>query len=129
MGKKNIIIFRTDLIGDFVMSTALIQNVKNKFPDSDITIVCSNKNYKIAKLYNIFNKIIIFDKKFNFFKKILLYINILCRSYHICICLDGKNFSITSCNNLLFLVLFKYSYIHLQDKHQLHYDRVTRQNF
>ena len=34
MERKNIIIFRTDLIGDFVMSTALIQNVKNKFPNS-----------------------------------------------------------------------------------------------
>ena len=58
MERKNIIIFRTDLIGDFVMSTALIQNVKNKFPNSDITFVCSNKNYKIAKLYNITSKLL-----------------------------------------------------------------------
>ena len=70
MERKNIIIFRTDLIGDFVMSTALIQNVKNKFPNSNITFVCSNNNYKIAKLYNIFDKLYLyffslFDKKFN----------------------------------------------------------------
>jgi len=45
MERKKIIIFRTDLMGDFVISTALIQKVKNKFPDSNITIVCSNKNY------------------------------------------------------------------------------------
>ena len=62
---KNIIIFRTDLIGDFVMSTALIQNVINKFPNSNITFVCSNKNYKIAKLYNIFDKIIVFGINFS----------------------------------------------------------------
>ena len=67
MERKKIIIFRTDLMGDFVMSTALIQKVKNKFPDSSITMVCSNKNYKLVKLYNIFDTIIIFDKKFNFF--------------------------------------------------------------
>ena len=66
MVKKKIIIFRTDLMGDFVMSTALIQKVKNKFPDSNITIVCSNKNYKLVKLYNIFDTIIIFDKKIVF---------------------------------------------------------------
>ena len=114
MGKKNIIIFRTDVIGDFVMSTALIQNVKNKFPDADITIVCSNKNYKIVKLYNIFNKIIIFDKKFNFFKKILLYTNILCRSYHICICLDGKNFSIT--NSILMKSKYKFLLVYKKQK-------------
>ena len=40
-----------------------------------------------------------------------------------------KIFTITGCDNLLLLILFKDSYIHLQDKHQLHYDRVTRQNF
>ena len=68
MERKKIIIFRTDLMGDFVMSTALIQKVKNKFPDSNITIVCSNKNYKLVKLYNIFDTIIIFDKRFNFLK-------------------------------------------------------------
>ena len=77
MERKEIIIFRTDLMGDFVMSTALIQKVKNKFPDSRITMVCSNKNYKLVKLYNIFDTIIIFDKKFNFFKKILLYFSII----------------------------------------------------
>ena len=81
MERKKIIIFRTDLMGDFVMSTALIQEVKNKFPDSDITIVCSNKNYKLVKLYNIFDTIIIFDKKFNFFKKIFLYFNIIKKKY------------------------------------------------
>ena len=111
MERKEIIIFRTDLMGDFVMSTALIQKVKNKFPDSSITMVCSNKNYKLVKLYNIFDTIIIFDKKFNFFKKILLYFNIIKKKYFISICIDGKNFSII-CSILLrakykFLLVYK----------------------
>ena len=114
MERKNIIIFRTDSIGDFVMSTALIQNVKNKFPNSDITFVCSNKNYKIAKLYNIFDKIIVFNKKFNFFKKISLYLNILSRSYYICICLDGKNFSIT--NSILMRSKYKFLLVYKKQK-------------
>ena len=114
MERKNIIIFRTDLIGDFVMSTALIQNVKNKFPNSNITFVCSNKNYKIAKLYNIFDKIIVFDKRFNFFKKISLYLNILSKSYYICICLDGKNFSIT--NSILMRSKYKFLLVYRKQK-------------
>ena len=92
MERKKIIIFRTDLMGDFVISTALIQKVKNKFPDSNITIVCSNKNYKLVKLYNIFDTIIIFDNRYNFFKKILLYFNIIKKRYFICICIDRKKF-------------------------------------
>jgi len=114
MERKNIIIFRTDLIGDFVMSTALIQNVINKFPNSNITFVCSNKNYKIAKLYNIFDKIIVFDKRFNFFKKISLYLNILSKSYYICICLDGKNFSIT--NSILMRSKYKFLLVYRKQK-------------
>ena len=77
MQRRKIIIFRTDLIGDFIITTSLIQKVKNKFPDSDITIVCSKKNYRIAKLYNFFDKIIVFDKKLNFFKIISLNFNFI----------------------------------------------------
>ena len=119
MEKKKIIIFRTDLMGDFVMSTALIQKVKNKFPDSDITIVCSNMNHRLVKLYNIFDTIIIFNKKFNFFKKILLYFYIIKKKYFICICIDGKNFSIT--NSLLLRAKYKFLLVYKKSKKILGY--------
>ena len=119
MERKKIIIFRTDLIGDYVMSTALIHNVKNKFLDSDITIVCSNKNYKIVKLYNIFDAIIIYDKKFNFLKKIILYFNIIRKRYFICICIDGKNFSII--NSILLRAKYKFLLAYKKQKKILGY--------
>ena len=47
------LIFRTDRIGDFLLTCILIKNIKFNDPNSFITIVCSNKNYDYIKVLKI----------------------------------------------------------------------------
>ena len=70
---KNYLIFRTDRIGDFLLTCILIKNIKFNDPDSFITIVCSKKNYDYISRYKNIDQIIIYKKNiffyfFNFLK-------------------------------------------------------------
>ena len=67
------LIFRTDRIGDFLLTCILIKNIKSNDPNSFITIVCSNKNYDYISKYKNIDQIIIYKKNilsyfFNFLK-------------------------------------------------------------
>ena len=106
MNNNKIIIFRIDNIGDFLITTTLIDSVKKKFPDKAITIVCSERNFKIAKLYNSISNIIVYEKKYNFLKKIKIYYSILKNKYHASFAIDGKKFSIL--NTILMKSKFKF---------------------
>jgi len=44
MKNKNIF-FRTDRIGDFLLSAVLIKSIKRSDKDSYITVIASNKNF------------------------------------------------------------------------------------
>ena len=46
------LIFRTDRIGDFLISAILIKSIKLNDPKSNITIVASKKNYDYIKSFN-----------------------------------------------------------------------------
>ena len=48
---KNILIFKTDRLGDLLNISPVLFNLKTNFPDSQITLVCSNYNKSIAKYY------------------------------------------------------------------------------
>ena len=54
----NILIFRTDRIGDLIYSCPVIFTIKQYFKNSQITLITSNKNYDYAKSLNIFYEII-----------------------------------------------------------------------
>ena len=43
---NKILIFRTDRIGDFLISTPIFSSLKRKFKNCKIDIVCSNLNYE-----------------------------------------------------------------------------------
>ena len=43
------LIFRTDRIGDFLVSAVLVRSIKSNDPNSHITIIASNKNFEYAK--------------------------------------------------------------------------------
>ena len=43
------LIFRTDRIGDFLISAILIKSIKSNDPHSNITIIASNKNFDYVK--------------------------------------------------------------------------------
>ena len=67
---KEFLIFRTDRVGDLLFSLILIKIIKSNYPNSQITLVASEKNFEYAKTFKLIEKIIIL--KNNFFSKIKL---------------------------------------------------------
>ena len=59
---KNILIFKTDRIGDLLNISSVIYNLKQNFPECKITLICSNYNKSIASYYEKYLNIIIYDK-------------------------------------------------------------------
>ena len=55
------LIFRTDKIGDFLLSTILINSIKRNDPNSHITIVSSKKNYDYIKSFKFINEVILLE--------------------------------------------------------------------
>ena len=68
------LIFRTDRIGDFLISTPIISSLKRNYSNCKIDIICSKSNYDYIKSFDIFNKILLYPD--NFFKKILFYFSL-----------------------------------------------------
>ena len=66
---KNILIFRTDRIGDLLLTCPTIITIKKHFSKSKVSIVTSEKNYYYAKTLGIFDNVYLFPKK-NLLRKI-----------------------------------------------------------
>ena len=82
------LIFRTDRIGDFLLSIILIKSIKRNDINSHITVVASNKNYDYIKSFNIVDEVIIFKK--GFFNRIKLILSLKKKTFNYIICHDGK---------------------------------------
>ena len=67
---KKILIFRTDRVGDFLLSLLLIKIIKLNYPEAEITLVSSEKNYNYIKTFKTVNNIYLL--KNNFISKIKL---------------------------------------------------------
>ena len=87
---NKILIFRTDRIGDFLISTPIFSSLKRKFVNCKIDIVCSNLNYDFIKSFNFFNNVYLYPD--NFFKKLSFYLSL--NDYDHILVLDGKKRSI-----------------------------------
>lgn len=92
---KNILIFKTDRIGDLINISPVLNNLKKNFPDSKISLVCSKYNSSIAKHYDFLTKIFIFKKPFIFFL-LKNYKFFFFKKYDLILQLDGKNHSYLS---------------------------------
>jgi len=111
-----ILVFRTDRIGDFLVSAPIFSSFKRKFKNCKIDIVCSNLNYDYVKSFNFFNKVFLYPN--NFLNKFSFYLSL--NNYDHILVLDGKKRSIytsifkSSANKTLFTPsssiksLFKY---------------------
>ena len=86
---KEFLIFRTDRVGDLLFSLILIKIIKSNYPNSQITLVASEKNFEYAKTFKLIEKIIIL--KNNFFSKIKLIFKLRKNRYEAIIIHDGKN--------------------------------------
>ena len=68
---NKILVFRTDRIGDFLMSSILINNLKKNNKSNYITVICSTKNYNYIKNSDIVDEAIIMPS--NFFKRLMIH--------------------------------------------------------
>lgn len=87
------LIFRSDRIGDFLITSPLIQCIKRNDTNHSIEVVCSSKNANFVNNLNIVNKVYVL-KKNNFISKIKLFFELRKNSYDVIITADKKNRSI-----------------------------------
>ena len=92
---KNILIFKTDRLGDLLNISAVIYNLKFNFPDCKITLICSNYNQSIARYYKNDLNILIYNKPLIFFL-FKNYLNLSKNNFDLILQLDGKNHSYLS---------------------------------
>jgi len=74
---KRFIFFRNDRLGDFIIITNLLKSIKQKYPNSKITLVSSFYNHRFIKKYKIIDKVILYNKDLNFVKKIRIFRQII----------------------------------------------------
>ncbi len=88
------LIFRTDRIGDFIISCPFILAYKQKFQDSKIIVISSEYNFNYIKNFKFVNKIFPLRNETKFFRKLFVLVKmiILLRSMNFSniIVLDGK---------------------------------------
>ena len=87
---KNVLIFRTDRIGDFLVISSMFASIKRNFKDCNIDIVCSKSNYDYIKSFHFFNKVFLYPN--SFYDKIKFYLSL--NKYDHIIVSDGKKRSI-----------------------------------
>lgn len=83
------LIFRTDRIGDFLLTLILIKCIKRNDKKSYIAIVSSEKNYHYIKTFNFVDEVI--KLKPNFFSRISAINQLRRHTFKITIIHDGKN--------------------------------------
>ncbi len=82
------LIFRTDRIGDFLLSLILIKSIKRNDINSHITVVASNKNFDYIRSFNIIDEVILLKK--GFFNRIKLILLLRKKKFNYIICHDRK---------------------------------------
>ena len=77
------ILFRTDRIGDFLLSSILIKSLKRNDKNSFITVVSSSKNYDYVKSHKNVDKVILFPNN-SLFGSLRLLFNLLKENFFWC---------------------------------------------
>ena len=85
---KKFLIFRTDRVGDFILSCILIKSIKRNKPNSEITVICSDQNYEYVKNYSLVDNAKLYPKKF--IKKISFFHSMIKSDFDCILSLDGK---------------------------------------
>ena len=82
------LIFRTDRIGDFLLSMILIKNIKRNDKNAYIIVVSSEKNYDYIKTFNLIDKVIKLKK--NYTNRLGLILKLFKHKFKFSIIHDGK---------------------------------------
>tara|TARA_Y200000002_G_C22592355_1_gene625810 strand:- start:272 stop:1162 length:891 start_codon:yes stop_codon:yes gene_type:complete len=83
------LIFRTDRVGDFLLTSILINSIKRNDPYSHISIVASEKNYNYIKTFTNINEIFLLKNKFT--NKLKCILKLRKNFYDVIIIHDEKN--------------------------------------
>ena len=86
---NNYLIFRTDRIGDFLLTAILIKSIKRNDPDCYISLVSSEKNFEYINSFENIDKV--FFLKRGFINKLFLFFSLNKHSYNSIIVHDNKN--------------------------------------
>lgn len=103
--KNKVIFFTIDRLGDYLIRSNVIYNISNNFKITEI--ITSEKNYKLIKTQNFFNKVIKFDTQKKFFNKIKFIFEFFFKKYDAAISFDGKNIS------SILLILLRANFKHI----------------
>jgi len=68
---KKILIYRADAIGDYILTTPLINILKSNLPNAEIHFLVSPRNYHLAAENGNINKLYVYDGKFGSFFKLI----------------------------------------------------------
>ena len=82
------LIFRTDRIGDFLVSAILLKCIKKNDPNAHISVVASSKNYEYIKTFPYVNNVIQLDN--NFISKLSVFLKLFKFEYKSIIIHDDK---------------------------------------
>ena len=85
---NNYLIFRTDRIGDYILSQILINSISSNDKKSRIYIIASEKNFFYVNRFNNIYKVFLFKKKILLIIK--LFFSLRKINFHKIIVLDGK---------------------------------------
>jgi len=89
--RENIIIFKSDRVGDLIHFSPCIKIIKENVKNSFITLVCSSYNYQVAKNYNSIDKFIILNKEGVFKTIIFNFKTFFLTKYKYLFQFDGKS--------------------------------------
>ena len=64
--KIKIIIINNNKIGDMILTLPVIKAIKENYPYSDISVVCSNANAFLCKEASFIDKYHVFDKRISY---------------------------------------------------------------
>ena len=82
------LIFRTDRIGDFLVSAILIKCIKENDPTADISVIASSKNFSYIKTFPFVDNVIRLDN--NFLSKLKVFFKLFKFKYKSIIIHDNK---------------------------------------
>ena len=82
------LIFRTDRIGDFLLSMILIKSIKRNDKNSYIMVISSEKNYDYIKTFNLIDEVIMLKK--GYINRVKLIFKLLKHKFNFSIIHDGK---------------------------------------
>ena len=86
---NSVLLFRTDRVGDFLLSLSLIKIIKSNYPNSKITVVASKKNYEYVRSFKEVHEVFLLNN--SLIPKISLIFKLREKKYDTVIVHDGKN--------------------------------------